>query len=244
VERAYRVARLPRFPIAEQPLHVIQRGNNRTPIFTRDADYRFFRACLVSALSRFACSVHAYVLMSNHVHLLMTAREADGIGRFMQSVGGRYARFFNDQRGRTGTLWEGRYRATVIDTNGYLFTCSRYIELNPVRAGMVAHPLQYQWSSHAANALGRDDPLVSPHPEYLNLGRTPKERELAYRALFRSELEHSTLRAIRDATNHAWALGDHQFIRAMSATGRRATPRPRGATAGPRPNAGPEVPSA
>jgi putative transposase len=218
---------------------VIQRGNNRVPIFIRDEDYRFFRACLRSAISRFECSVHAYVLMSNHVHLLMTARAPDGIGRAMQSIGRRYVRYFNDQQGRTGTLWEGRYRATVIDTNRYLFTCIRYIEENPVRAGVVAHPLQYEWSSHAANAHGRDDPLVTPHPEYLNLGMTSNERCVAYRALFRSKLELSALDAIRDATNHAWALGGARFIRAMTATGRRATAMPRGPGARERVSAAP-----
>lgn len=228
------MARLPRFPVAELPVHVIQRGNNRVPIFLRDEDRRFFRACLRSAIARFDCSVHAYVLMSNHVHLLMTARAPDGVGRAMQSIGRRYVRYFNDQHGRTGTLWEGRYRATVIETNRYLFTCSRYIELNPVRAGMVVHPMQYEWSSHAANAHGRDDPLVTPHAEYLNLGMTPKERVVAYRALFRSQLERSALEAIRDATHHAWALGDPDFIRAMTATGRRARPVPRGPGAGGR----------
>ena len=217
------MARLPRFSIAGQPQHVIQRGNNRTPIFLCPADYGEFRTTLADAITRFACQVHAYVFMANHVHLLITPRAPDGIGRTMQSVGRRYVRYFNDQHGRTGTLWEGRYRATVIDTNRYLFTCSRYIEENPVRAGMVVAPAHYAWSSFAANAFGGGDSLVTAHAEYLNLGPTPHARQAAYRGLFRSELERSECDAIRDATAHAWALGDAPFLRAVDAAGRRAT---------------------
>jgi putative transposase len=228
------MARLPRFPIAEQPLHVIQRGNNKTPIFLRGDDYGFFRTCLESAMARFECSVHAYVLMGNHVHLLISARAPASIGRAMQSIGRRYVRYFNDRHGRSGTLWEGRYRATVIDSQRYLFTCSRYIEQNPVRAGIVDHPAAYEWSSHAANAYGCDDPLVTPHPEYMNLGSTPAERHAAYRALFRPAVERTALDAIRDATNHAWALGEPHFLRTVSARGRRASPMRRGPGAGRR----------
>jgi len=225
------MARLPRFSVAEQPQHVIQRGNNRSPIFLRPADYRVFRTCLADAVTRFACEVHAYVFMTNHVHLLITPRVPGGIGRAMQSVGRRYVRYFNDQHGRTGTLWEGRYRATVIDTNRYLFTCSRYIEENPVRAGMVTAPAYYAFSSYAANALGRSDSLVTPHSEYLNLGPTPLARQTAYSGLFRSELAPSECDAIRYATAHGWAIGDAPFLRAMNAAGRRATALP----PGPRP---------
>ena len=226
------MARLPRFRIVEQPHHVIQRGNNRTPIFLGASDYRVFRTCLADAIARFACEVHAYVFMTNHVHLLISTSVADGIGRAMQSVGRRYVRYFNDQHGRTGTLWEGRYRATVIDTNRYLFTCSRYIEENPVRAGMVADPAHYAWSSYSANALGRVDSLVTAHSEYLNLGRTALARQAAYRVLFRSPLEHSECDAIRDSTAHGWALGDAPFLRTVNVAGRRATALPRGRRAG------------
>ena len=222
------MARLPRFRIAGQPHHVIQRGNNRTPIFRCPADYRVFRTCLADAIDRFACQVHAYVFMTNHVHLLVTAGATDGIGRAMQSVGRRYVRYFNDRHGRTGTLWEGRYRATVIDTNRYLFACSRYIEENPVRAGMVAAPWQYTWSSFGANALGLNDSLVTAHSEFLSLGPTPRARHAAYRALFSSELDMAECHAIRDATAHGWALGDPAFLAAVNATGRRPTARARG----------------
>ena len=172
------------------------------------------------------CQIHAYVLMSNHVHLLMSQGESLGIAKVMQSVGGRYVRYFNDRSDRTGTLWEGRYRATVINSEEYLFTCCRYIEENPVRAGMAGHPADYRWSSHAANALGADDSLITPHERYLSLGLTSGSRRLAYAALFHDTVERSTMAAIRDATNHGWALGNERFQLAIAANRRTARLRP------------------
>jgi putative transposase len=225
------MARLPRYTTPGQPQHVIQRGNNKTPLFVREEDYRVFRHCLLSAITRFECEIHAYVFMTNHVHLLVSTRDARGISKTMQSVGRQYVRYFNDRSGRTGTLWEGRYRATVIDTDEYLFTCCRYIEENPVRAAIVPHPSRFAWSSYLANALGVDDALVTPHERYLALGRSPGSRRAAYRALFRGSLEAPALTAIRDATNHAWALGDDRYRRKVSESGRRAAPLPPGCRA-------------
>lgn len=222
------MARLPRFTIPGQPQHVIQRGNNRTRMFDTVSDYRFFRECLLADASRFECAIHAYVFMTNHVHLLLSPHGPTGISKLMQCVGRRYVRYFNDRYGRTGTLWEGRYRATVIDCDRYLFTCSRYIEENPIRAGIVADPSHYSWSSYRANALGMRDELISPHGLYMALGDSESSRQFAYRAMFVATSDASSLDLIRSATNHAWALGDDRFRRAMSRFGRRANRLQRG----------------
>jgi putative transposase len=222
------MARLPRYAAPGQPLHVIQRGNNRSALFTRTDDYVVFYESLHTAMRRWCCQIHAYVLMTNHVHLLLSADQPGNIGRMMQSLGRRYVRYFNDRNHRTGTLWEGRYRATVIDTDKYLFTCHRYIEENPVRANMVGHPGEYRWSSYAANAAGAFDLLVTPHDVYRMLGVTASDRQFAYRGLFRTPLGDMALSEIRDATNHAWALGTASFHKRMSQAGRRTTRVPRG----------------
>ena len=197
-------------------------------MFASTTDYLVFRSCLLSAIARFNCAVHAYVLMTNHVHLLMSSTDSSGISRVMQSVGRRYVRYFNDRYQRTGTLWEGRYRATVIDTESYLFSCLRYIEENPLRAGMVREPAGYRWSSYGFNALGREDPLVTPHEGYIALGPSAARRQSAYRALLRTPNDRSIQEALRDATNHAWALGSEAFRCEVSRYGRRAAPRPPG----------------
>lgn len=223
------MARLPRYTVPGQPQHVIQRGNNRAALFGDAADYRFFHRCLVVATRQHLCRVHAYVLMTNHVHLLLTADLVGGIGKAMQSVGRRYVQHFNRRYARTGTLWEGRYRATLIDTEEYLLTCHRYVELNPVRAGLVDRPEDYRWCSHGTNAFGARDPLVTPHERYIALGHDPAARRCAYLALFRDDLDDRTLRAVRRATNSAWALGGERFQHAMRGVlNRRAAPLPPG----------------
>lgn len=174
--------RLPRLIVPGQPHHVIQRGNNRQPIFAELSDYHAYLDWLAAASARFGLRIHAYVLMTNHVHLLVTPERSESIGRSLQSVGRRYVQYFNYCYGRTGTLWEGRYRSTVIEAEDYLLACSRYIELNPVRAGMVRSPAHYRWSSYRANAQGRADPLLSLHPVYKRLGRTRADRVEAYRS--------------------------------------------------------------
>ncbi len=223
------MARLPRYFVKGQPLHLIQRGNNREATFASAPDYRFYLHCLQAAAEREGCAIHAYVLMSNHVHLLVTPALADTVPRTMQSVGRRYVRYFNDTYGRSGTLWEGRYRATLIDTERYLLTCMRYIELNPVRAGMVRRPADYPYSSYAAHAQGAASELLRDHELYQRLGRSPKTRQAAYRQLFRAKLPKADVEAIRQATQKAWALGDERFRRKIArAAGRRTTPLPRG----------------
>ena len=219
------MARLPRFALAGQPQHVIQRGNNRMAMFLRPADYAVFYRWLANTCARHACEIHAYVLMTNHVHLLMTPRDPFGIGRVLQSLGRRYVRYFNTAYERTGTLWEGRYRAAPVDTDGYLLACYRYIELNPVRAGLAAGPTEYPWSSHRANALSERDRLVTPHERYCSLGGDPLSRRAAYRALFVDVLDDSLVQEIRESTNKRWALGSDRFREQIAAmAGRRAQP--------------------
>jgi putative transposase len=209
------MARLPRFIIPGQPQHVIQRGNNREALFDAEGDYRFYLEKLIAAAEKHHCAVHAYVLMTNHVHLLVTPETEEGIGKMMQMVGRYYVQYFNYCYGRTGTLWEGRYKATLLDSEQYLLTCMRYIELNPVRADMVKHPAEYPWSSYRYNALGKEDALVRPHGEYLRLAKTEQDRQEAYRQLFRARIPEMTLEAIREATNKAWVLGSDRFKRKM-----------------------------
>jgi len=223
------MARLGRYFIPEQPLHLIQRGNNREAIFFCDEDYQRYRAWLGEAATGNGCSVHAYVLMTNHVHLLVTPAAADAIPRMMQSLGRRYVRYVNAAYQRTGTLWEGRYRAAPIDSESYFLSCCRYIELNPVRAAMVRHPRGYAWSSYRAHALGRPDELVSDHPLYRALGRSSPQRQEAYRDLFRVSLDPDFIDSLRAATNGGWALGNDRFKRQIAkAMGRRVAPLPRG----------------
>jgi putative transposase len=217
------MARLGRYFLPDQPLHVIQRGNNRGAIFFRVDDYTRYRDWLGEAAAEYGCLIHAYVLMTNHVHLLVTPRREDSLPRAMQSLGRRYVRFINAAHRRSGTLWEGRYRAAPIDTESYFLACCRYVELNPVRAGMVRHPRDYRWSSYRAHADGEADALVSDHPVYHALGRSREARQAAYRGLFRGALEGEFVDAIRAATNGGWALGDARFARRIAAAvGRRA----------------------
>jgi len=166
------MARQPRIVLEGQPQHVIQRGNNRDIIFVADEDYQLYLETLTEACEQFACDVHAYVLMTNHVHLPITPNRSDGISKVMQSLGRKYVQYFNHQYHRSGTLWEGRYKSTLLDSERYLLTCYRYIELNPVRACMVKHPTEYPWSSYGVNVRGDKSELVVPHELYLRLGTT------------------------------------------------------------------------
>ena len=200
--------RSPRCVAAGQPHHVIQRGNNRQSMFRETHDYEFFLKCVATAIDRHPCAVHAYVLMTNHVHLLVTPAANDHLARVMQSVGRRYVRYFNWRHVRTGTLLEGRYRATLVDSAAYLLTCYPYIDLNPVRAGLVMDPGDYRWSSFGANSWGRADRLVTSHSLYDALGTDAWTRQAAYRALCRSALDETRLRAIRAATNTGQRLED------------------------------------
>lgn len=221
--------RQPRFNLPGYPQHIIQRGNNRNNVFARPADYRFYLDKLKQACEKFSCRLHAYVLMTNHVHMLMTPEMECGISKAMQSLGGNYAQYFNWRYERTGTLWEGRYKASVIDTDRYLLTCHRYIEMNPVRAGMVDHPGDYRWSSYACNARGWVDPLVTSHDLYVQLGHSPATRLLAYQELFKNSISDKALVDIRSAANGDWVLGDERFRGKVEALiQRQAAPKARG----------------
>ena len=208
------MARLPRIVIPGQPQHIIQRGNNRQAVFAVDTDYQFFRDALVEAADTHGLTIHGYVWMTNHIHLLATPEHEASISKVFQSVGRRYVQYFNYTHKRSGTLWEGRYRSTVVDTETYLLTLMRYIELNPVRAGLVAHPRDYAWSSYAANALNETGPnldFVKAHEVYRRLARSTNDRSAAYRALFKTAINKTDLAAIRDCTHKGWVLGSEKF---------------------------------
>jgi putative transposase len=223
------MARLPRMVIPGQPQHIIVRGNNRSAFFCCDADYRFYLEKLSAACKKHDCQVHAYVLMTNHVHLLMTPFSETSLSKTMQMLGRYYVQYFNYCYWRTGTLWEGRYKATLIDSDSYLLTCMRYIELTPVRAGMVADPAEYPWSSYRFNVLGQTDDLVVPHIEFHRLGTNDSTRQAAYRALFNQPISEAQINEIREATNKAWALGDSRFKEHIQLQlARRLEPSPRG----------------
>jgi putative transposase len=223
------MARLPRSFAEGEVQHVIQRGNNREPTFAAEQDFAFYLDCLHRASTEHALVIHAYVLMTNHVHLLATPEHEHSLPKTMQSVGRRYVQHFNYTYRRSGTLWEGRYRATLVHAERFLLTCMRYIELNPVRAGMVQRPADYPWSSYRANAQGQPDGLVTPHELYRRLARSSEERLSAYRQLFRAQISKGDLDAIRESTHKGWALGNDRFrAKVERLSGRRAAPLPRG----------------
>jgi putative transposase len=201
-----------RLKIAGLPLHIIQRGNNRGNCFFEGRDYVLYLGLLEELGNLFSCALHAYVLMTNHVHLLLTPQNIDGASSLMKHLGQRYVQHVNRTYGRTGTLWEGRFRSSLVDSETYLMRCYRYIELNPVRAEMVTHPGNYPWSSYAANAEGKQCALVKPHGNFLALGDGSEERLERYRALVDEPLTLSQLQEIRDAANGGFALGSPSFV--------------------------------
>lgn len=199
--------RKPRFFVSDIPVHVVQRGNNREAIFFDEEDYRAYLNWLKEGASRYGCAIHAYVLMTNHTHILVTPSTRESVSRLLQYVGRRYVPYVNHQYGRSGTLWEGRFKASLIDAETYLLACYRYIELNPVRAGMVASPGDYGWSSYKANALGHNDSLLTGHPLYLALGADAETRQARYRALFDVYLADHLLTEVRNLFEHGYAVG-------------------------------------
>ena len=206
------MARLPRLTLPDYPHHVIQRGNNRQATFVRVADYQRLLDLLDENARLFEVAIHAYVLMSNHFHLLATPQTAEGLPLMMQALGRRYVRYFNDAQGRTGTLWEGRYKSTLIQTDRYLLACMAYIDLNPVRAGMVSQAADYPWSSHG-HYIGRStDKLVTPHALTWTLGNTPFAREAAYAELVQSGINPVQQLALTAATLRGWAFGEPDFV--------------------------------
>ena len=203
--------RKPRFVLPGVPQHIVQRGNNRSPCFFAIDDYFHYLRDLREAAERNTIARHAYVLMTNYVHLLCTPETPHGISHMMQDIGRKYVRYINKTYRRTGTLWEGRCKASLVDTDGYLLACMRHIELNPVRANMVAHPGEYQWSSYHHNAAGKDDPLLKWHPLYQKLGVTCEHRQFCYRELFNVDLDREVVHDIRQALSQELVLGRSDF---------------------------------
>ncbi|HJU71125.1 MAG TPA: transposase [Paucimonas sp.] len=223
------MARLPRLVVPSQPHHVIQRGNNRQVIFRDEEDHIVFLQWLREAAKAFKVAIHAYVLMPNHLHLLASPSDAIGLGRMMQWVGRHYVPYFNQKYARTGTLWEGRFKAIVIDSEQYFFICSQYIELNPVRAGIAVKAGDYPWSSYTHHVGAAPDSLITEHALYWALGNTPFEREAAYRQLFDMALRTEEISALNEATLKGWVLGSEKFIRYLEKhTNRRVVPGKRG----------------
>lgn len=222
--------RLERITPVGVPVHVIQRGNNRQVIFADESDFKVFASWLKAYSERFGVAVHAWCFMTNHVHLLCTCiAEENAISKMMQTLGRQYVHYFNKKYERTGTLWEGRYRSCVVDEEAYLFELYRYIELNPVRAGMVEAPDQYSWSSYPVNALGKESDLCTPHSQYFALGNSEKTRQANYRGLFQELLEEPLIEEIRQMTNKSLAIGSERFkLEIEKLTNRRVHAKARG----------------
>lgn len=221
------MARRPRFVAPGLPHHVIQRGNNRQEIFRDAQDCERFLALSAELTEASGVAVHAYVLMPNHLHLLLTPPDAPALSRLMQALGRRYAMWFNKRHGRTGTLWEGRFRASVVESERYLFACARYIEMNPVRAGLVSDPLLYRWSSYAHHVGERPQALIDEHPLIWSLGNTPFERQAAYRRLFDAPTAGTEIDTIRQAIQGGWAVGAPALGEEAAAPVKRRPGRPK-----------------
>lgn len=214
-----------RLAVAGIPWHIIQRGNNRQACFFTAADYQRYLQDLGQQAGKFGCRIHAYCLMTNHVHLLVTPERADSAGLMMKRPGQRYVQYINRTWRRPGTLWEGRFRSCLAQKETYVLACYRYIELSPVRAGMVEHPAGYAWSSYRSNGQGMNNVLLDPHPLYRALGQTRETRCRHYRDLFRAHLEPALIDEIRQATNGNSVLGDARFSAVIEVMlRRRVTP--------------------
>jgi putative transposase len=226
-------------------MHVVQRGNNRAACFRAKSDCQAYLRFLHQLSEKRACAVHAYCLMTNHVHLLITPATTDGCADLMRDLGQRYVQYFNRAYERTGTLWEGRFRSCVAESARYVLACYRYIELNPVRAGIVMHPRDYAWSSYQANADGRHNPIVTAHPEYGSLSSDPASRRAAYRALFEGEFDAALDDCIRDSTKGGFALVSQQLkTRVVPPPGRRLERGRRGRPRNPQASLAGVVPEA
>jgi putative transposase len=222
--------RRPRIHLDGLPLHIVQRGHNREPCFFAEEDYFTYLHWLSEALKQEACVLHAYALMTNHVHLLITPKRAESVPKLIIALGRRYVQYINTTYRRTGTLWDSRYKSSLIQADTYLLTCMRYIELNPVRAAMVDDPAHYRWTSYKTNALGQASALITSHTVYQQLGSSDKTRQAAYRALFRSELDKEAIDDLRLALNQNQPLGNSRFyakIEKMTGVRREAKPRGR-----------------
>jgi putative transposase len=229
------MARRLRTLFAGIPTHVVQRGNDRNPCFFTEHDRHYYLDQLAECSQAFGCAVHAYVLMDNHVHLLVTPSASDGVSLLMKHVGQRYVQHLNRIRKRTGALWEGRFYSSVVDSGAYLFACHRYIEMNPVRARMVSKPGDFRWSSYRANGEGEESTLLTPHRDYLALSCDEAERRDRYRMLFHLSIDDDAIRVIREMTRGGYAFGSEDFRKSLAAaSGRTMAPvRPRGLTPNP-----------
>jgi len=223
------MARLSRVSPIGVPQHIVQRGNNRQVCFTSDEDMKAYLNWLKEFSKKYLVDIHAWVLMTNHVHILCTPYEEGAVSKMMQSIGRMYVRYFNYTYQRSGTLWEGRFKSSLIQSERYLLELYRYIELNPVRADMVVEPSEYSWSSYGCNALGVETELQTPHELYLALGKTKSERLENYRQLFKAHVGIKLLKEIRDSVNKGLALGNERFVLQIEAlTEKRVTPRKAG----------------
>jgi putative transposase len=216
------MARLPRIELPNIPQHIIQRGNNRQACFASEQDFKTYLNWLKNYSIEAGVEIHAWVLMTNHVHLLCTPTKPKAISKLMQNLGRRYVQYFNYTHGRSGTLWEGRFKSCLVQDNSYLLHVYRYIDMNPVRASMVADPAQYTWSSYQVNALGKASDLCSPHAEYFALGVSRAERQLSYQELFKHHVLAELQTDIRNSVVKGLALGSDKFKEDMEALcGRR-----------------------
>lgn len=225
------MSRRKRYLIANMPYHVVQRGHNRSNCFYDETDKACYLSILETYLTTYQVKLHAFVLMSNHVHLLLTASKEGAISSLMQNLGRDYVHYFNKRYHRVGTLWDGRFKDSLVDTDQYFLTCQRYIELNPVRAKMVTHPAEYHWSSYHANARGIKISIITPHQVYLNLAETPDQRLENYQALFDKGFPEHDLKSIRDAIKHSYPLANESFVQYLTnkynvSFGRRNKGRP------------------
>jgi putative transposase len=206
-----------RFYQPNVPVHVFQRGHNSEPVFLEDKDYLGYLRFLKASSDALGCLVHAYVLMTNHVHLLVTPKTADSISLLFQNIGRQFVPYINKTYRRRGSLWEGRHKGNILESEAYLLICMRYIEMNPVRAGMVEYPAQYRWSSYAANALGVDNAIIKPHEVYLTLGKTLEERQTTYRELFETAIHSDELDLIRSSLHSGTPIGSNRFKQKIEA---------------------------
>ncbi len=212
------MSRRPRMYLPGIPAHIVQRGNNREPCFFQVDDYRYYLQCLKEAFARYRIQCHAYVLMTNHVHLLLTPTDETGISNAMSLIGKNYVMYINKTYRRSGTLWEGRHKSSLIDVDHYLFHCYRYIEMNPVRAGMTNMPDEYQWSSYAYHAWGKANGLIQDHELYLALGTDNEQRHYVYREFFRVDLSDEDIHTINHAFYYNYPLGNERFKESIEIT--------------------------
>jgi putative transposase len=223
------MARLPRLVVPNHLHHIIARGNNGLPIAIDDADCQYFLSSLRDSAQRSGVAIHAYVLIPGRVQLMVTPSDVEGLGKLMQDIGRHYVPYFNARHGRSGNLWEGRFRATVLEADNYFLACAQLIELQPVAAGLVTEPSSYRWSSYAHHSGTQREVWLADHPAYWALGNTPFEREAAYHQLSQTALSNEMKAEIEAATNKSWPLGSEEFLRRLSKlTSRRLEPARRG----------------